>query len=68
VIQALWRSLENAVWIPDIGIKRWKVEAYQTPQNVRNVRDVGYLPRKAANREWNQPKRVKFVDAESQTC
>jgi len=23
--------------------------------------DVGYLPRKAANREWNQPKRMKFV-------
>lgn len=56
------------MWIPDIGIRRWKVEAYQIPQNVRNVRDVGYLPRKAANREWNQPKRVKFVDAESQTC
>jgi hypothetical protein len=27
---------------------------------MRDARVVGYLPRKAANREWNQPKR-KFV-------
>ena len=36
------------------------------PQDVRDVRIVGYLPRKAANREWNQPKRTKFVAAECQ--
>ena len=38
------------------------------PQDVRDVRIVGYLPRKAANREWNQPKRTKFVAAGCQIC
>ena len=28
-------------------------------QDVRDARVVGYLPRRAANREWNQPKRKK---------
>jgi hypothetical protein len=32
-----------------------------TPQDVRAVRVVGYLLRKAANREWNQPRRKKWV-------
>jgi hypothetical protein len=32
------------------------------PQDVRDARAVGYLPRKAANREWNQPRRKKFVE------
>ena len=27
------------------------------PQDIRDARAVGYLLRKAANREWNQPKR-----------
>ena len=31
------------------------------PQDIRDARAVGYLLRKAANREWNQPKRKKFV-------
>ena len=31
------------------------------PQNVQDARVVTYLPRKAANREWNQPKRKKCV-------
>jgi hypothetical protein len=30
-------------------------------KDVKDVRVVGYLLRKAANREWNQPKRKKFV-------
>jgi hypothetical protein len=30
-------------------------------QDVRDVRDVGYLLRKAANREWKQSKRKKYV-------
>jgi hypothetical protein len=30
-------------------------------QDVRDARAMGYLPRKAANREWNQTKRKKFV-------
>ena len=37
-------------------------------QAVRDVRAVGYLPRKAAFRKWNQPKRMKFVAAECQIC
>jgi hypothetical protein len=31
------------------------------PQDVRDARAVVYLLRKATNREWNQPKRKKFV-------
>jgi hypothetical protein len=31
------------------------------PQDVRGARAVGYLLRKAANREQNQPRRKKFV-------
>ena len=27
------------------------------PQNIEDDRAMGYLPRKVANREWNQPKR-----------
>jgi hypothetical protein len=27
------------------------------PQEVRDDRDMGYLPRKGVNREWKQPKR-----------
>jgi hypothetical protein len=31
------------------------------PQDLGDARDMGYLLRKAANREWNQPRRKKFV-------
>lgn len=31
------------------------------PQNAEDVRTVRYLPRKSANREWNQLKRKKWV-------
>jgi hypothetical protein len=37
-------------------------------QAVRNVRAVGYLPRKAAFRKWNLPNRMKFVAAKCQIC
>jgi hypothetical protein len=30
------------------------------PQDVRDARAMGYLLKKAANREWNQPRRKKF--------
>jgi hypothetical protein len=30
-------------------------------QDVRDARIIGHLPRKAANRKWNQPKRSKCV-------
>jgi hypothetical protein len=32
-----------------------------SPQDDRDVKTVGYLPRKAANRKWNQPRRKNFV-------
>jgi hypothetical protein len=31
------------------------------PQDFQDARAIGYLLRKAANREWNQPRRKKFV-------
>jgi hypothetical protein len=31
------------------------------PQDIRDARAVGYLLRKAANREWNQPKRKNYA-------
>ena len=34
-------------------------------KDVKDARAMGYMLRKAANREWNQPKRKKFV-AETQ--
>jgi hypothetical protein len=38
-----------------------KLKLPRIPQDVRNARLMGYLLRKAANREWNQPKRKKFI-------
>jgi hypothetical protein len=31
------------------------------PQDVKDAKALGYLLRKAANREWNQPRRKKSV-------
>jgi hypothetical protein len=31
------------------------------PKDGRDARVVGYLPRRAANRVWNQPKREKCI-------
>jgi len=31
------------------------------PRDVQDARAMGYLLRKAANREWNQPRRKKSV-------
>ena len=31
------------------------------PEGVRDDTAMGYLLRKAANKEWNQPRRKKFV-------
>jgi hypothetical protein len=38
-----------------------KLKLTWRPQDVKDARAVGYLLRKAANREWNQPKRMMFV-------
>jgi hypothetical protein len=37
------------------------LKLHRRPQDVCGDRVVGYLPRKAANRKWNQPIRKKFV-------
>ena len=37
-------------------------------KDVSDIRAIAYPWRKAANREWNQPKRTKFVAAECQIC
>ena len=31
------------------------------PWRLKDVRAMGYMLRKAANREWNQPRRKQFV-------
>ena len=60
--QALWRSPEDRVWIRDtLEQEVITLKLPWTPQDVRAVRVVGYLLRKAANREWNQPRRKKWV-------
>ena len=38
-----------------------KLKLTWRPQDVRDARVVGYLLRKAANREWNQPRKKKFA-------
>lgn len=55
---ALWRIL--------CGSQTLKQEAVTLklpwrPKDVKDARATGYLLRKAANREWNRPRRKKFV-------
>jgi hypothetical protein len=52
--QALWRSTEDHVWIPDIGTRSCEVTVAWRPQDVRDAKAVRYLQRKAANRECSQ--------------
>jgi hypothetical protein len=60
---ALWRNPDH-VWIPDIETKSCNIEvALETPQDVRDARAMGYLLRKAANREWKQPRRKKLLQS-----
>jgi hypothetical protein len=40
-----------------------KLKLTWRPQDVRDARVVGYLLRKAANREWNQPKSIAVIKA-----
>jgi hypothetical protein len=63
VTQALWRSPEDHVWIPNIGTRSCIVLLW-IPQDVRDVRVMVYMTRKATNRKWKQPKRMKFIDVE----
>ena len=38
-----------------------KLKLMWRPQHVKDARVLGYLLRKTDNREWNQPRRKKFV-------
>jgi hypothetical protein len=49
------------VCILDIGILSVKLKVTWRPQDVQFARAVRYLLRKAANREWNQPRGKNFV-------
>jgi len=61
VTSALWRSAEDHVWIPDIGPRSCEIEVALVTPNVQGARVMRYLLRKAANREWIQPKRKNCV-------
>ena len=55
------------------GSKTLKQEAIKLkvswiPQDVRDAKEVRYKLRKAANREWNQLKKIKFASAKCQIC
>jgi hypothetical protein len=58
---ALWRIPEEHVWIQTLEHEAVKLKLPWRLQDVRDTRVVGYLSRKAANWEWNQPKGKKFV-------
>ena len=38
-----------------------KLKLTWRPQDVKDIRNMAYLLRKAANRKWNQPRINKFV-------
>ena len=38
-----------------------KLKIHKRPPNMKDARAMGYLPRKAANREWKQSKGMNFV-------
>ena len=44
-----------------IKLSSWSLDCLWRPQEVGDFRTMGYLLRRAANREWNQPKRKKYV-------
>jgi hypothetical protein len=60
-MQVLWRSLENLVQILGIESGSNNDEADWKPQNVQDSRAMGNMVRKAGSRDWNQPRRKKFI-------
>jgi hypothetical protein len=58
VTHALCRIPEDSQTMEQDAVK---LKLPRRSQNVSNARGMGYLLRKAANNEWNQPKRKKFV-------
>jgi len=57
VTPTLWQSSEDYVWIPDIETRSVTLKL---PWKFQDVKDGSRLG-KAVNREWNQPRRKKFV-------
>ena len=55
----LWNSPEDHVWM--LKQEAVTLKLPWSLQDVPDSRAVGYLLRKAANREWNQPRRKNFV-------
>jgi hypothetical protein len=49
------------MYIPDIGTRSCEVEVHLETQNIKDVRAVRYLPRKAANKEWNKLRTKVYV-------
>jgi hypothetical protein len=58
---ALWRSPEDHMWIPDIVTRSCNIEVALETQRYSRWQSCGLSAEKDANREWNQPKRNKFV-------
>ena len=54
-------SLNGGLEVPLCEAVRLKPGLPWGPQDVGDARAVGSLLRRAANREWNQPKREKCV-------
>jgi hypothetical protein len=47
--------------VPSCEVMKGKFDLSGRSFVVSNARSVGYLPRKAVDREWNQPKKEKYV-------
>lgn len=47
----LWEAVKVTMWLP------WR------PQDVRDARAMEFLPKRAANRDWNQPKKKKCMQS-----
>ena len=52
--QSLWKGTEDLEWA--LILERWNS---LITQDVRDLRVIGYLPRRATNVQWNHPKKKK---------
>jgi len=59
------KSLHGGPEKPLHGAVKVKPGLCWRPQDVRDARAVGYLPRRAAHRKWNQPKRKMYCSQKS---
>jgi hypothetical protein len=58
---ALRREPKRSSGIPDIKKRSCNIEIAWRFKDVKDARAMGYMVRKAANREWNQSRRKQFV-------